>query len=396
MSASWQRVLGLMVVSASLVAGCGSAKKIDAGGACVLNSDCNQGLVCTWGKCHVACHTSADCQPGQSCITTSAQSTVCESPATCIYNSDCPTGLICAVDQQCRKQCQTSVDCTSGQICTSTKTCAELSQVDSSNNLFLPDGGVSGSGGTSGADGAGSCPVGAETCLCYGNDTCNAGLTCASHLCVSLGAGGSGGGGSGDAGVRDAPGAQPDVSTGGTGGGGTSASSGGGGGAGVPCENQGTVTCLENWAEWPMPNSQVDVAAGAPNPQSFTDNGDGTVTDNVTGLMWQQAVGPAATYTWAQAVAYCPTLTLAGHSDWRLPALIELFSIADVGLFRPCLDSIYFSIPQGIPNIYFWSSSPYNGPDNGSPSSALCVDFYNCGPTFSDVSNNTFHARCVR
>jgi len=155
MSASWQRVLGLMVVSASLVAGCGSAKKIDAGGACVLNSDCNQGLVCTWGKCHVACHTSADCQPGQSCIIASAQSTVCESPATCIYNSDCPTGLMCAVDQQCRKQCQTNADCTSGQVCTSTQTCAELSQVDSNNNLFLPDGGVSGSGGASGAGGTG-------------------------------------------------------------------------------------------------------------------------------------------------------------------------------------------------------------------------------------------------
>jgi hypothetical protein len=54
-----------------------------------------------------------------------------------------------------------------------------------------------------------------------------------------------------------------------------------------------------------MPNSQVDVTAGAPNLESYTDNGDGTVTDNVTGLMWQQAV-PATTYTWANAVAYCP------------------------------------------------------------------------------------------
>ena len=154
MSASWQRVLGLMMVSASLVVGCSSAKKIDAGGACVLNSDCNQGLVCTWGKCHVACHTSADCQPGQSCITASAQSTVCESPTACIYNSDCPTGLMCAIDQQCRQQCQKDVDCTSGQICTSTQTCAEPNQVDSNKNL-ITDGGVSGSGGASGAGGTG-------------------------------------------------------------------------------------------------------------------------------------------------------------------------------------------------------------------------------------------------
>ena len=68
-----------------------------------------------------------------------------------------------------------------------------------------------------------------------------------------------------------------------------------------------------------MPNSQADVTAGAPNLESYTDNGDGTVTDNVTGLMWQQAV-PTATYSWAGAVTYCSTLTLAGHSDWRLPS----------------------------------------------------------------------------
>jgi hypothetical protein len=96
MSLSWFRLLGLIVVSASLAAGCGGAKKIDVGGACILNSDCNQALVCTWGKCHVACHTSADCQPGQSCIIASAQSTVCESPTGCIYNSDCPTGSLFA------------------------------------------------------------------------------------------------------------------------------------------------------------------------------------------------------------------------------------------------------------------------------------------------------------
>ena len=87
----------------------------------------------------------------------------------------------------------------------------------SPNNLIGLDGGVSGSGGASGATGTNSsCPVGAETCPCYGNDTCNTGLTCASHLCVNLGAGLSSGG---DAGVSDAPGAQPDVPIGGSGGG---------------------------------------------------------------------------------------------------------------------------------------------------------------------------------
>ena len=216
MSASWSRVLGLMITSSWLLLGCSSAKKIDVGGACVLNSDCNQGLVCTWGKCHVACHTSADCQPGQSCITVSAQSTVCESPTSCIYNSDCPTGLICAVDQQCRRQCQTNVDCTSGQICTSTQTCAELSQVDSNNNLIGPDGGVLGAGGPSGTGGSG------------GGGVVEAGVPDAAGAQPDVPTGGTGGDaasvdsstgvGGREAGVPDAPGAQPDVPIGGTGG----------------------------------------------------------------------------------------------------------------------------------------------------------------------------------
>ena len=149
------RVATWICLACTLAACSSSHEKLDLGGTCILNSDCNQGLVCTWGFCHVSCHTSADCQPGQSCIMASAQSTVCESPTRCIYNSECPTGLICAVDQQCRKQCQTKADCTSGQTCTTTQTCAELSQVDSNRNLFLPDGGVNGSGGASGAGGSG-------------------------------------------------------------------------------------------------------------------------------------------------------------------------------------------------------------------------------------------------
>ena len=179
MSAS--RVVGLMIVLSWLVVGCGGAKKIDVGGACILNSDCNGSLVCTEGKCHDACHTSGDCPTGQSCIIASDQSRVCQLPVEthCLYDSDCPTSLKCAVDQRCHNQCQTNVDCLSGQTCTTTKTCAEPNQVDSNNNLIGTEGGV------------GGCPVGSETCPCYPNDTCNTGLTCASHLCVNLGAGGS-------------------------------------------------------------------------------------------------------------------------------------------------------------------------------------------------------------
>jgi hypothetical protein len=137
-----------------------------------------------------------------------------------------------------------------------------------------------------------------------------------------------------------------------------------------------------------MPNDQVDVTAGAPNLESYTDNGDGTVTDNVTGLMWQQAVS-TTTYTWAQAAAYCQTLTLAGHSEWRLPSRIELVSIVDLGVTSGAtINATYF---PSTPTDSFWSSSPLAG----SSSFAWIVFFYS-GFTNYNVESYPDHVRCVR
>lgn len=79
------------------------------------------------------------------------------------------------------------------------------------------------------------------------------------------------------------------------------------------------------------------------NPFNYTDNGDGTVTDHVTGLMWQQ-IPESTGFTWQQAKEYCESLELAGHGDWRLPTLKELFSISDFSQGWPYLDETYFSL----------------------------------------------------
>jgi hypothetical protein len=158
------------------------------------------------------------------------------------------------------------------------------------------------------------------------------------------------------------------------------------------CENASPAGCVDpNWAEWPMPNGPVDVAAGAPNPMTYTANGDGTVTDNVTKLTWQEPLRTAASQTlnFSSAQAYCASLTLGGHGGWRLPSQIELLSLVDFGIASPApmIDAAAFpNTPAGLT----WSSTVYAG------NTVYGVDFTsNPGVGADDVT--VMHlVRCVR
>ncbi len=98
------------------------------------------------------------------------------------------------------------------------------------------------------------------------------------------------------------------------------------------------------------------------NAFSFTDNGNGTVTDNVTGLVWQQTPN-SANLSWKQAVDTCDALTLAGQSDWRMPSLKELFSISDFSQGWPYLNTTYFHLAGATVSKaeQYWSSNYYAG-----------------------------------
>src|SRR3990167_9252666 len=85
---------------------------------------------------------------------------------------------------------------------------------------------------------------------------------------------------------------------------------------------------------------------------SFTDNGNGTVTDSDTGLIWQKE-DDNTTRTWESAITYCEGLSLS-YTDWRLPNIKELKSIVDNTKDSPAINKIYF---PNTNSSYYWSST---------------------------------------
>jgi hypothetical protein len=123
----------------------------------------------------------------------------------------------------------------------------------------------------------------------------------------------------------------------------------------------------------------------------YVDNGDGSVTDISTGLMWlQQGADPM---TWEDALAYCEALPLtqaAGHNDWRLPSINELQSMLDYSKNNPAIDTNAF--PDEI-GRWRWTSTTFIGA--GSTANAWRVDFED-GFSNSDEKTDTNYVRCVR
>lgn len=112
----------------------------------------------------------------------------------------------------------------------------------------------------------------------------------------------------------------------------------------------------------------------------FVDNGDGTITDNATGLMWVQdpyqiggvwaAAGNPTSMTWNNAIDNCLALNYAGHTDWRLPNRIELISIVDLGRYSPAIDTTFF---VGARSSWYWTSTALKN----VPAWKWYVDFLN-------------------
>jgi hypothetical protein len=126
----------------------------------------------------------------------------------------------------------------------------------------------------------------------------------------------------------------------------------------------GQVRCYNNSTEIEFPKVGAAFfgqdAQYTGNEPAYEDNGDGTVTDLNTGLMWQSDPGDKMTFK--QAVAGAPKCKLAGYTDWRLPTIKELYSLIlfsgtdpdpmsrNSSRQRPFINTKYFKFQYGNPD----------------------------------------------
>ena len=160
------------------------------------------------------------------------------------------------------------------------------------------------------------------------------------------------------------------------------------------CYNQtGVINCPLTEAE-PYYGQDYQYTS---NPASYKNNGDGTITDNVTSLMWQMD-HDGLLYNWFEATGtfdainnpgttdVCGELTLGGYTNWRLPERRELESIVDYGVVNPAIDTDYFP-NTGIFN--YWSSTEHD-------STAAWYGKFADGSIKQGDKTTRIHLRCVR
>ena len=128
----------------------------------------------------------------------------------------------------------------------------------------------------------------------------------------------------------------------------------------------GQTTCYSNLntISYPLANESFggQDANYMGNQPHYEDNGDGTITDLVTGLMWQKTPGDKKTY--ANIVADAEDFELAGYDDWRLPSIKELYSLilfsgedpsgyegSDTSNLVPFINTDYFDFEYGDTSV---------------------------------------------
>jgi hypothetical protein len=196
-----------------------------------------------------------------------------------------------------------------------------------------------------------------------------------------------------------------------------------------PVVDTGQGKCYNNSVEITCPSAGSDFygqdAQNTGSAPSYTDNGYGTVSDNLTGLVWQKspdtngdgAIDASDKMTASEAAVYCQDLVLDGSSDWRLPSIKQLYSLidfsgldpssyegTDTSSLTPFINISYFDFAYGdtsagerIIDAQYVSSNAYAA----SSSKVFGVNFADGRIKGYDLtmlggSEKTFYVQCVR
>lgn len=125
-------------------------------------------------------------------------------------------------------------------------------------------------------------------------------------------------------------------------------------------ESGNVIDCVET-------GQDGDIQAGVAWPEPrFEDNGDGTVTDHLTGLIWLKNANCAGAMIWNDALNFCNNLASgacgltdgSAAGDWRLPNIIELESLVNAEASNPAA----WLNTQGFSNVQsfdYWSATTH-------------------------------------
>jgi hypothetical protein len=168
--------------------------------------------------------------------------------------------------------------------------------------------------------------------------------------------------------------------------------------------------CLPRTGQWQCYDTNGDeidcpgtgqdgaIAAGIdwPHPR-FNDYPDGTVTDNLTGLMWTKDANlPNGNRIWQEALDYVKgmndgTYPNCGYTDWRLPNRKELHSLTDYSQDYPALPPLH-PFTNVDSSYHYWSSTTYAS----SPDYAWLVTMWGGHVYYGSKSSNAYYVWPVR
>lgn len=150
---------------------------------------------------------------------------------------------------------------------------------------------------------------------------------------------------------------------------------------------------------------------------AYSDNGDGTVIDNVTGLQWEKLSDDDGIHDWNNAYTWYDAFTVkitalnaapcfAGHCDWRLPNRRELDSLVDIGRASPAIHPLFNTACDSgcaptacscTQSDNYWSSSTYQDPGVFPPPGFAWTVEFNFGAINGfDKTIPAYYVRAVR